>query len=310
MGDAHGGTPVPELSVVIPTLDRADVLQRTLQSLLGQEPPPWGAEIIVVDNGSTDRTQALLAATAGVPGIDYRTSVVRRPGPAAARNAGVRLARGASVLFLGDDTAPARPGFLRGHCEALRAAGEGAGVLGGVEWADPAAVGPFMLWLTTSGLQFDLADLEPGLVDLERFFYTANVSLPIAWLRQAGGFDERFTDAAVEDIELGGRLAAAGMGLRYRPDLLVRHDHHTTYAASLRRTVRVGRSARRYRDLFPDRPHPGLRAPGVVKRGVYATVSRAVAWRRPGERLPSPLRELRWTLAHRHAYVLGLRGPG
>lgn len=111
-GVATGGTGgtgderAPRFSVVVPTYDRADSVARTLRSVFRQS---WADfEVIVVDDGSTDDTLAALAAL-----DDPRLVVATQPnaGPAAARNRGMRMARGAHVAFLDSDDLW-YPGFL------------------------------------------------------------------------------------------------------------------------------------------------------------------------------------------------------
>jgi hypothetical protein len=89
----------PLVSVVIPTHERARVIAETIDSALAQSYP--SLEIIVVDDGSTDTTRAI------VTGDRYRGRVtyVRQPhaGLAAARNAGLRRATGTYVAWLDTD---------------------------------------------------------------------------------------------------------------------------------------------------------------------------------------------------------------
>lgn len=88
----------PHFSVVIPTHNRAGFLSRALQSVLDQS---WADfEIIVVDDGSTDDTAAMVRKCA-----DRRVRLVQQPQGerAAARNKGIRLAQGEYIAFLDDD---------------------------------------------------------------------------------------------------------------------------------------------------------------------------------------------------------------
>ncbi len=89
----------PLLSVVIPTWNRARLVCEAVESALAQS--PGGVEVIVVDDGSTDGTGEVLARRFG-----SRVRVLRqasRRGPGAARNAGVREARGHLLAFLDSD---------------------------------------------------------------------------------------------------------------------------------------------------------------------------------------------------------------
>src|SRR5262249_30329826 len=84
-----------KLSVIVPTLNEASGITAHLEAL--QPLRQHGAEVIVVDGGSTDGTPALAA-----PWVDAGISA--RQGRAAQMNAGARLARGDVLLFLHADT--------------------------------------------------------------------------------------------------------------------------------------------------------------------------------------------------------------
>ena len=84
------------ISCIVPVYNGARFLAEALESILAQSLPP--DEIIVVDDGSTDDTPAVVAAYGTV---DYVRQENR--GPAAARNRGVTLARGDFLSFLDAD---------------------------------------------------------------------------------------------------------------------------------------------------------------------------------------------------------------
>jgi glycosyltransferase involved in cell wall biosynthesis len=91
---------VGDVSVVIPTYNRADLLPRAIESALSQTEPP--VEVVVVDDGSTDDTPAVVARCAeGHAGV--RVLRVANGGVARARNAGIAVARGQWVAFLDSD---------------------------------------------------------------------------------------------------------------------------------------------------------------------------------------------------------------
>jgi glycosyltransferase involved in cell wall biosynthesis len=292
------------LSVVIPTKDRADALARTLDALEAQQAGDAKLEAIVIDNGSSDGTVAQVRQRAGG---EVPIKLLEQPqgGPAAARNAGVEAAGGEVLLFLGDDTEPADEGLLRAHLDLHAARPEpGYGVLGRITWTPRQPVTPFMRWLENGGPQFSYGRLEAGPVDAASYFYSSHASLKRVIFEQVGGFDVRFPTAAVEDTELGVRLADAGLALDYHPELLVLHDHPTTPAQSLRRSVAVGRSAALYNQLQPDRPHPGVQAP----RGLtWSAVRVAAPLLGTLARLPLPkgLRERVWLAMTRAGYARG-----
>lgn len=103
----------PKVSIIIPTRDRADLLQRCLGSLL--EFTDWpDYEVLVVDNGSSD--PAALAMLDQVRAMDpARARVIDAPGPfnyAAMNNRAARQARGDYLLLLNNDTAVLEAGWL------------------------------------------------------------------------------------------------------------------------------------------------------------------------------------------------------
>lgn len=298
------------LSVVIPTKDRADALARTLDALEAQRAGDATLEAIVIDNGSSDETVAQVQHRAKGGTIPIRLLQQPERGPAAARNAGAKAASGDVLLFLGDDTEPADKGLLRAHLDLHAARPEPAyGVLGRITWTPRKPVTPFMHWLENGGPQFHYCQLNAGPVDAASYFYSSHASLKRAIFEQVGGFDVRFPTAAVEDTELGVRLADAGLELDYHPDLLVLHDHPTTPKESLRRSVAVGRSAALYNQLRPNRPHPGVQPP----RGAVWSAVRVAAPLLGGlARLPLPrgARERVWLAMTRAGYARGYRlGP-
>jgi glycosyltransferase involved in cell wall biosynthesis len=295
------------LTVVIPTKDRADALVQTLDALAAQRVGDANVEVVVVDNGSSDGTPARVRAREGGAALPVRLLEQPEGGPAAARNAGVAASNGEVLLFLGDDTEPADESLLRAHLDLHAARPEPAyGVLGRITWTPRAPVTPFMRWLENGGPQFHYCDLKAGPVDSSSYFYSSHASLKRVIFEQVGGFDVRFPTAAVEDTELGVRLADAGLELDYHPELLVLHDHPTSPAQSLRRSVAVGRSAALYNRLRPDRPHAGVQEPQGL---VWSTVRVGAPLLGSLARLPLPrgLRERVWLAMTRGGYARGYR---
>jgi glycosyltransferase involved in cell wall biosynthesis len=88
---------VPEVSIILPTYNRVDVIGRAVASIIQQTHRDW--ELLVVDDGSTDHTIARLQ------GVDARIRFIRQPnqGVAAARNAGLASATGRYVAFMDSD---------------------------------------------------------------------------------------------------------------------------------------------------------------------------------------------------------------
>ena len=102
----------PLISVIIPAYNSSAFIQETVRSVLTQVTPNFQLEAIVIDDGSTDQTEAIAIAA--------NASVIRKEngGIASSRNAGLLLAQGKYILFLdGDDRL--RPGALAVLFEAL-----------------------------------------------------------------------------------------------------------------------------------------------------------------------------------------------
>lgn len=180
-----------DVSIVVPTLDRPDLLERCLKALTVQQWPPQRYEILVVDDAASPETAKQLQRwqqrLAQGPSLRYHTSPGHR-GPAAARNIGWRHARGQVIAFTDDDTVP-QPDWLK-HGMAAFAPGVIA-VSGRVVVPLPAD-------------PTDYQRNESQLAQAE--FVTANAFVRRAVLESLGGFDERFTAAWREDSELHFRL--------------------------------------------------------------------------------------------------------
>ncbi len=109
---------MPKISVVIPTLNRADLLARTIDNIEAQTVPHDSYEVIVINNASTDHTREVLEQKARVY-CNLKVFSQDKPGAAATRNVGIRAAKGETVLFIDDDIL-ADPGLIQAHLEYHR----------------------------------------------------------------------------------------------------------------------------------------------------------------------------------------------
>jgi GT2 family glycosyltransferase len=182
-----------DVSVIVPTHNQAEALALCLPSLLAQTLSPDRYEILVVDDGSTDETAAVLAHTSA----PVRTvRLQRNRGRSGARNAGVRDARADLVLFVDSDVVVPRD-FVEWHLRTQRT--HGAGIL---------SRGPVVPVSTLAGAQQRRA---PWLASSPAYLDTANAALERQAVMTAGMFDEAFPGYGWEDFELGYRLRAAGI---------------------------------------------------------------------------------------------------
>lgn len=99
---SHQETRTPLVSVVCPTYNSREFVERSLGSVLAQTIPPF--ELVVADDGSTDGTPDLVEQVVGRDApCDVRLLRQHHRGPGATRNAGVRAARGMWIAFLDSD---------------------------------------------------------------------------------------------------------------------------------------------------------------------------------------------------------------
>lgn len=286
-GVKHAFGTVPGFSVVIPTYQRCERLRMVLEKLGRQAYPRDRLEVVVVCDGCTDGSAEMVRRL----WLPFPTTVLEQEnqGPAAARNLGLRHARGPFVLFLDDDVMPS-PFLVAEHA---RAHGDNK---------DRVVIGPLLpssgrtrAWLAWEGEklveQYD--KIVAGVYKPTPYqFYTGNASVLLEPVLRAGGFDPQFLRA--EDIELALRLQKAGMRFDFASKAAAIHLADRSYDAWLRAAYQYGRndvvfaqgdtahSLGRLSDLFSDR-HPllraavrvGLKNPAV--RPVIVSLARVIA---------------------------------
>lgn len=242
-----------DISVLIPTFNRAAVLRRTLMLYERQQAMDARFEVLVVDDGSSDGTPALLDAMARELRYPLRwVSLPGNAGPSAARNRAIDEARGRLLLFTGDDILPDER-LLVEHLEwhDRRHPASHVGVLGRVQWAEELVPTPFMRWLESSGTQFGYGRLAHGDAVDYGFLYTSNVSIKRDFLVATNErFDERLRFC--EDSEWGLRLVRKGFELRYNARALGAHLHQTTVDSSIQRMRLLGQAAATLREVSPE----------------------------------------------------------
>ena len=231
----------PRASVIIPTWNGCTLLRAVLGSLREQTYRDF--ETVVVDNGSTDGTVAMLRA-------DLPDTVVvsfrANRGFAVAVNAGVRAARGRYLALLNND-AEAEPGWL----EALVAALDARPDVGSVASKMLTVRDPGIVDSVGAAMGLFAYDIGRGERDGPRFAAGREILCPCAGaaayrrelFETVGLFDEAFF-AWFEDVELGIRAQLAGFKCWYEPSARVRHHAHATAAQlSMPKTVFMVRNA-------------------------------------------------------------------
>lgn len=202
-----------DITVLMLTHDHGDVLPTALAHLEHQTLPAARFEILVVDFGSSDNTPDILENySLGAP-VSTRWFRVDEGTPGAARNAGVRQARGKMVVLL-DDLLLASPRLLEQHLIAHQ--GQAAPICGvgevafhpQIDIATPAA-------RKVALRNQRLAKTHP-LPCLD--WRAQNLSISKSVLLEAGGFDEQFMFGHFSDAELAARLTKRGIEGRYLSD--------------------------------------------------------------------------------------------
>ncbi len=233
------------VSVVIPTYNRGTVLAKALEGYRAQSAPRLIKELLVVDDGSTDGTEAMVREfSCGAP-FPVRYLRQQKKGPAAARNYGIREARSRLLLFTDSDIIP-QADLVEEHVEWHNKNSHlTVAVLGYVTWSPEVNATPFMRWYGERAI-FAYRLLRGKRETDFRFFYTCNLSLKTEYLRTCGQFDEDFKSAAYEDLELGYRLNKRGLQLLYNPGALGYHYQFFTFADACRKAVNNGEARRTF----------------------------------------------------------------
>jgi glycosyltransferase involved in cell wall biosynthesis len=226
----------PEISVVVPTYNRADHLPRLLNALVQQTLPKDRFELILVDDGS----KSPIAPIAEEYATRIALKCLRQPnaGPAAARNAGIAVATGMFIAFTDDDCAPDSDwlaNFVRALAEFPDAMVGGA-VRNGVEGALASEAAQMVIdnvyrFYNRNPLQ-------------AHFFASNNMACSAELLRALNGFDENFRCA--EDRNLCDRWRLAGRRLVFTPEAKVAHFHRLNVASFVRMYFAYGRGALRF----------------------------------------------------------------
>lgn len=193
------------VSIIIPTFNRKESLLRTLDSLSHQTYPAEHFEVIVVDDGGSDGTEAI----AQYP-YPYRLRYVRQAnqGAAAARNSGAAKAQGKILIFLDDDITVVPQFISNFHAELVHAAATiGVGTLQPPAWPDKRVFRDLYSQKIAANLQGDIyfTDCLSGILAVRRedFF-------------QIGGMEDVAGDGrtAWGDVDFGYR--AHRLGFRFR----------------------------------------------------------------------------------------------
>jgi glycosyltransferase involved in cell wall biosynthesis len=266
---------MPDVSVIVPTHNRAAMLRRHLRALNTQTYPRRSTEWIVVCDGCQDDS----AAVARELGSDQVVELEGR-GAAAARNAGLNVARGRYVAFLDDDII-ASPGWLAALVGDQETDKGQTLHMGYCPFA-PEAIETYLDRRNAEWYELKLRPLsDPDHSWRFTDFFGGNFAADRQGLIGLGGFDERFS--LFEDAELGLRALQAGWRIRFVPAARAEHHAHRNTRQYADQAFRSGRV-----DVLFSRIHPD------------AAASLRIGMRRP---LPKRIGGAIWREMARHGSV-------
>ncbi|MGD0967918.1 MAG: glycosyltransferase family A protein [Candidatus Aquilonibacter sp.] len=222
------------------TYNRAALLERVLDACFEQTVDPSEYEVVLVNDGSTDTTPEVIARAARRASCRFVVINQANSGLAKGRNAGIASSTGERIIFIDDDVLPL-PNFveehLRSHARTPRAIVRGAAI--NVENFDDL---PMAIW---------------GLKDYSgNFFWTTNVSVPLATIRAIGGFNDSFSEYGWEDIDVGLRLRFGGVRAVFNRKALVFHYKPRPRSGNVEKMIAQARAqARTAVQLAAIHPH-------------------------------------------------------
>jgi len=271
--------PLPDVTVIVPAYDRAELLDGCLTAL-GRD-----HAVVVVDDGSRD--PAAVAAVASRHGA----GLIRRDvnsGPGAARNAALSCAATDLIAFIDSDCVPPRGWIeqLAGHFADPLVAAVAPRITcanGGRAGPSPGKSSPRGTWCAryaASSGALDLGGSAARVMPRTAVSYVPSAALVARRTalrivaRDGMAFDEVLRTG--EDVDLVWRLHEAGWRIRYDPSVEVAHHEPATWGALLARRYRYGRSAAPLALR-----HPGAVTHLVLQPWPAVTVAAALA-RRPG----------------------------
>jgi GT2 family glycosyltransferase len=268
----------PELSVIIPTLNRGRLFHDTVRQVLTQRFPSF--DLWLIDQSDPDQRAAneALVTTLDDPRVHYLHLDVK--GLPNARNEGLARAKGRIVLFLDDDVILLDDAFLDAHVRA---------------YADPTiggVTGRIVERSVRPNAKDTAAHISAGGRTITNMWGTerrtiesckgANMSYRRAAIDQIGGFDRRYTGTALlEDTDFSYRVRAAGWTLLYDPACELVHLSAPSGGVRVADALR-GETWRFRNTAYFVLKHRGRRAfPRFLSTFGAIAAARAARWRDP-----------------------------
>lgn len=216
-----------KISVVIPTYNRLPQLSEVLDHLLASDVEGFeDVEVIVVDDGSRDSAESVVASKVTSDPFRLRWLYQQNSGPAAARNNGLRSAANAVVLFIDDDVLVSKE-LLRQHVQA-HIDRKGSVIFGLYPYVKPERETPSYRYLDAieREARMEVTAGENGYVEAN-IVASGNLSVEKAQFPE-GVYDETLKTPMSEEIELAIRLWRSNIPIFYVPAIEALHTQPTT----------------------------------------------------------------------------------
>jgi len=233
-------------SIIIPTYKREPTLKIVLDSILANLRSEI-QEILIIDD-SEDKN--LSKNTSFTKNHKIQLLFTGHKGAAAARNVGIRKAKGDIIIFFDDDvivTQKCIESHITFHTKNLN----GKATLVGRTVLDYARQTPNDITIFLHARNYQFATPRQSKNIGFRYFYSCNLSVKRTFLVEGGMFDEAFSSAVYDDLELGVRLENRGMKLAYDKDCLAYHIKNYTIDAVRIRYENMGVFAKKLADKHP-----------------------------------------------------------
>jgi glycosyltransferase involved in cell wall biosynthesis len=241
------------LSIIIPTYNQKKIISEVLASLVNQSIHKNKYEIIIVDDGSTDKTYEFLKSfKKRSKNKIFVLKTTNLQGKGAARNLGIKKAKNEIVVFLDGDIVASKD-LLNEHLKYhQKFPKENFAIVGYITWFYQLKITPFMYWLEHGGGQLNFDNLKNKQEIDYKHFYTGNTSFKKSFLLNNGLFDEGFGREMYEDLELAYRLQKKGLKIFYNEKAKAYHYHQTDLQKYSGRMIRVGKGAKILFEKYPE----------------------------------------------------------
>jgi glycosyltransferase involved in cell wall biosynthesis len=234
----------PKYSIIIPTYNTDVVLIQCLEALCNQSVEKNSFEVIVVNDGG--KTEIYEKVKSFKKHFDMRYFYQKNKGPAAARNLGIKNAKGNIILLLDDDSLPTKNWF-----KSVTKAWE--------KFPDFDGIGGYTISKVTDSIycrvnsdffNWYLAQYSDD--QLHTFLVTCNAGYRKSVINSIGNFDESFKKASGEDRDLNIKISKIGGKLRLDENILVYHDRDLTLRSYIKKHFNNGKAAHNIYVRYPE----------------------------------------------------------